>query len=301
MNTPEDARPCDCPLFVGATFAERETIKVELAKLASGYYGGPQFTSRTERSETRRYIVSCSAKLHACPCPFKLRAIPSGEGWKISVLELNHTCFADAHPVRNPLSIHKFLDYEVPKLLTVTIDTTAAVISDVIGKKFGQTIPSKAALRCKHRILRRRAEEQTQQFPFIPHYIDALKQQSPGVYTHLSFIPALEHPDVHFHRVFVCPAASVASYRHVRHFVAIDGTFMNFLFKETLLIAATVDADGGHLPLAWAIVESENNSSWSYFLRHLQLAIPDISSLTIMIDRHKSIIASLRNTLPNAL
>jgi hypothetical protein len=43
--------------------------------------------------------------------------------------------------------------------------------------------------------------------------------------------------------------------------VAVDGTFMKGGFVQTLLLAVALDAENQIITLAWAIVESENESS----------------------------------------
>ena len=55
-------------------------------------------------------------------------------------------------------------------------------------------------------------------------------------------------------------------------------------------MGATVDANGQYLLLAWAIVESENTESWTYFLTHLKEAIPEVLQCSIMSDRDKGLL-----------
>lgn len=301
------------PLILNAVFTNRAAIFHEISKMSSGFYqDSVRFTPKVKRSDPGsemypgRYIVCCSTN----GCPFRLRAIPCNAGWRITIFNNEHNCIDAGLPTRNPLNYRNFLDIEVPKLLTVTTDTTVDTIVDVITKKFDQTISRAAALLCKHRLLRLRAEEQRQQFTFIPQYINILRQQSPGVYTHLAtsiFNP--ENPEnaedeeaIYFKRVFICPRASRISFQYTRPYIAVDGTFKKGLFKETLLLAVTVDADGGYLPLAWAVVESENTSSWSYFFFHLMRAIPRVASpdTVVMSDRLASLLLALRTVLPYA-
>lgn len=56
------------------------------------------------------------------------------------------------------------------------------------------------------------------------------------------------------------------------------GTALLGRLVQTLLTAVGIDAAGQNVVLAWGFVESENRSSWEYFLRQLRRAIPDISS-----------------------
>ena len=47
----------------------------------------------------------------------------------------------------------------------------------------------------------------------------------------------------------------------------IDGMFLISKYQGTLLIAISCDANNKLVPLAFALVEKENNDSWGWFLR----------------------------------
>jgi len=55
--------------------------------------------------------------------------------------------------------------------------------------------------------------------------------------------------------------------------MAVDGTFLKTRFVQTVLLAVEIDGNCNILLLAWEIIESENKSSWRYFLEHLKKAI----------------------------
>jgi MULE transposase-like protein len=52
-----------------------------------------------------------------------------------------------------------------------------------------------------------------------------------------------------------------------------------------------IDADNHILPIAWAIVESENENSWIWFSLHLKTAIPELATeaVTAISDRDKGL------------
>jgi hypothetical protein len=83
-----------------------------------------------------------------------------------------------------------------------------------------------------------------------------------------------------------------ASFQMCRGLVAVDGTFLKSRFVLTLLLAVAIDANNEILILAWAVVESENKSSWEWFFQHLSWAIPDISTMpvTLLSDRDNGLI-----------
>jgi hypothetical protein len=73
-----------------------------------------------------------------------------------------------------------------------------------------------------------------------------------------------------------------------------DGTFTKEIFSLTILLAVSVDADNHAVPIAWAIVEGESESSWRFFLSNLVTAIPEINTpvTTLMSDRDKGLRAA---------
>lgn len=58
------------------------------------------------------------------------------------------------------------------------------------------------------------------------------------------------------------------------------------------MLAVSIDADGQNVILAWAVVESENQDSWEYFLRLLRRCIPEIISerCVFISDRDKGLV-----------
>ena len=94
-----------------------------------------------------------------------------------------------------------------------------------------------------------------------------------------------------FKRIFVCPSVSRGTFTLCRRLVAVDGTFLKARFILTLLLAVGIDANGELVPLAWAVVESENGESWGWFLNHLRWALPElvIEESTLVSDRDKGL------------
>jgi hypothetical protein len=57
------------------------------------------------------------------------------------------------------------------------------------------------------------------------------------------------------------------AFKHCCDVMSIDGTFSTRKYKGTMLIAIGINVDCQLMPLAFAIVEKENNGSWGWFLR----------------------------------
>ncbi|GJY72406.1 hypothetical protein Tco_0476109 [Tanacetum coccineum] len=68
----------------------------------------------------------------------------------------------------------------------------------------------------------------------------------------------------HFKRIYVCIGALNRGFKEgLRDLLGLDGCFMKGQYPSQLLIAIRIDANHGIYPLAYAIVETENTSSWS--------------------------------------
>jgi hypothetical protein len=54
----------------------------------------------------------------------------------------------------------------------------------------------------------------------------------------------------------------VASFAHCRPIISVDDTFLTGKYKDTLMVAFGMTTENQLLPLAFALVEGENNESW---------------------------------------
>ncbi|XP_028798742.1 uncharacterized protein LOC114754150 [Neltuma alba] len=97
-----------------------------------------------------------------------------------------------------------------------------------------------------------------------------------------------------FERVFIAYRCCIEGFlTGGRHILYIDGTHLSGLYKGTLLSASAYDAKNELLPFAIAIVKGEIYEDWSWFL-HMIKNIIGSNQLTIVSDRHNSIIAAVR-------
>jgi hypothetical protein len=62
----------------------------------------------------------------------------------------------------------------------------------------------------------------------------------------------------------------VAGFAYCRPIISVHATFLTGEYKDTLMIADGMTAENQLLPLAFTLVESENNKSWSWFLGHVK-------------------------------
>jgi hypothetical protein len=92
-------------------------------------------------------------------------------------------------------------------------------------------------------------------------------------------------------RVFWCFPQCQVAFQHCRPVILVDGTFLTGKYRGTLLMAVAVDPEQQLVPLAFALAESENDDSWSWFMRLVRINILGPTRQVCMIlDRHHGLI-----------
>uniref|UniRef100_A0A803Q0P6 MULE transposase domain-containing protein n=1 Tax=Cannabis sativa TaxID=3483 RepID=A0A803Q0P6_CANSA len=106
-----------------------------------------------------------------------------------------------------------------------------------------------------------------------------------------------------FNRIFICYSGVKTSFLTAcRPFFGLDGCHLKGPYKGILLAAVGLDANLHFYPIAYAVVEAENNSSWKWVLDLLRNEIGDThrgQPWSIMSDRQKGLIEAVTN-IPDA-
>nr|XP_009784218.1 PREDICTED: uncharacterized protein LOC104232657 [Nicotiana sylvestris] len=83
-----------------------------------------------------------------------------------------------------------------------------------------------------------------------------------------------------------------------RPVVVVDGTFLKSAYRGIMLTASTKDAAGTILPLAYAMVDSENDASWKWFFEQFKQAYGEKPSMCVVSDRNESILKATSIVYP---
>jgi transposase-like protein len=83
----------------------------------------------------------------------------------------------------------------------------------------------------------------------------------------------------------------VAGFTHCRPIISVDTTFLTRKYKGTLMVAVGVTAENQRLPLAFALVEGENNESWSWFFGLVRKEVVGLGrSICMISNRHRGLL-----------
>lgn len=96
--------------------------------------------------------------------------------------------------------------------------------------------------------------------------MQAMIEANSRTIVHFANHPTTDHNLEIFQRVFWAFEPSIQGFEHCRPLITIDGTHLYGKYKETLFIAMSLDANDQLFPLAFAITEGKNGSSWPWFM-----------------------------------
>ena len=105
---------------------------------------------------------------------------------------------------------------------------------------------------------------------------------------------------IHFKRFYVCFKAMKEGWSAgCRKVIGLDGCFLRGTCRGELLTAMGRDANNQMFPIAWAVINVENNDNWEWFLACLceDLRLFQGAYMTIISDGHKVLLLTLFNLL----
>jgi transposase-like protein len=80
-----------------------------------------------------------------------------------------------------------------------------------------------------------------------------------------------------------------------RPYLAIDATFLTWRFKGQLVAACAVDGHNFVFPVAYGVLETESEESWTWSLQNLRRAIAHPNGLVIHTDACKGLEVAVDN------
>ena len=130
-------------------------------------------------------------------------------------------------------------------------------------------------------------------FSLLPAYLHGLGESNPGSLIEIKTVVNGKGVSM-FKYLFVAFAASLEGFASIRRVIVIDRTQLKGKYGGCLLIGSCEDANFQLFPLAFAVVDSENDDAWEWFFWELSRAVPDTTNLSFVSDRHSSIYKGLR-------
>uniref|UniRef100_K3YC73 MULE transposase domain-containing protein n=1 Tax=Setaria italica TaxID=4555 RepID=K3YC73_SETIT len=185
----------------------------------------------------------------------------------------------------------KYLGRRILGIILKDSETSVPSLLESIFSFSGYRVRYSKAWRAKQHAVALLWGDWKESYGMVPRVLIVVVYYNPGVKWFIDSC-GMMHPDngVLKHmlqRVFwYFPQCSVAC-QHCRPVILMDGTFLTGKYKGTLLMAVGVDPEQQLVPLAFALAESENNESWSWFMKLVQRHVLGPSrQVCIISDRH---------------
>ncbi|XP_060216846.1 uncharacterized protein LOC132644275 [Lycium barbarum] len=171
---------------------------------------------------------------------------------------------------------------------------TPAEIMDDMRNQYGIRMNYKKAYRSREKALEMLRGSPPKSYRKLLVFLYMVNKKNPGSFTTLHKIA-----NGHFLYAFVALSASIRGWKYCMPTVVVDGTFLKSSYAGTMLCATVLNAAGKILPLAYAIVDSENDASWDWSFRKLKQAYGERHNMYIVSDWHDSILKKASNVYPD--
>lgn len=261
-------------IYLGQTFED----KVDLKAKAHVFAMKNNFEFMVKQSSKGMWYIKCKD----VNCRWRLRGkkLVRSDMFEITAYVSEHTCSTDLrqkdHRQAAPWVVARLIKNNLPP------DGNNYMVKNVqedIKKQYGIDMSYERAWRSMKKAICSVRGSHEESYSLLPSYLYMLQQKNPGTLTDLVV------EDGHFRYCFFSLGASKHGFTSCRPVICLDATFFKTKFGGHMLCAAGFDANRHLYPIAFAIVDSDNQDSWTYFMRKLKEAIGDVENLAFVSNR----------------
>lgn len=283
-------RDDDNDLFCGKFFKDKKEMSTKL-KLHAVSQG---FEFSTQYSDKQRYILKCVDE--KCSWDFRAKSVKESESFVVRNYVSKHTCDTSLRRVNHRQATAKMLGSMISNgYKGGKIGLKPKQIIDKARDDHGVVISYSKAWRCQEHAQDLARGTPDDSFEALPSWFHMFKEKNPGSVTFIEVDSVGK-----FKYAFLSFGPTIRGFKLMRKVLSIDGAHLKSKYKGTLLAATAQDGNFHLYPIAFAIVDSENEASWSWFMTCMKTIIPDEEDLVFISDRAASIEKALLQHYPLA-
>ncbi|XP_050125635.1 uncharacterized protein LOC126602828 [Malus sylvestris] len=233
-------------------------------------------------------------------CPFVIYGSRLHESttFQIKTFEMNHVCTRD----ENVFWLNsKFLAERYANELMIDPDWSIELFRPTIQKDYRQEVTTQQIYRARQRAEKLNRGTWVEQYNKLEQYAAILKQTNPGS---IVFIKTQMRGDIRiFQRMYICfDACKIGFKQGCRPVIGLDGYFVKGQHPGQILAAVGIDGNNGMFPIAYAVVEIENQSTWEWFLEILidDLSMENSATYAFITNKQKGLGNAIQRLMPNA-
>ncbi|KAG6507063.1 uncharacterized protein LOC121980764 [Zingiber officinale] len=290
-----DLIAADYSLVIGQEFPDVETCRRTLKDIAIALH----FELRIVKSDRSRFIARCSKD--GCPWRVHVAKCPGVLTFSIRTLHGEHTC-EGVHNLHHQQATVGWVARSVESRVRDNPQYKPKEILQDIREQHGVAVSYMQAWRGKERSLAAVHGTLEDGYRLLPGYCEQIRKTNPGS---IAVVSAVGSENC-FHRLFISYRASIYGFLYsCRPLLEIDRVQLRGKYLGTLFCASAVDAEDMLFPLAFAIVDAENDDNWMWFVTELRKLLgvntDKMPVLTILSNREKGIVQAIEYNFPNAL
>ena len=212
-------------------------------------------------------------------------------------MKLNpHICTPDTHYDNSATRSIRFLQDHHRAAI---IDNRRIKVKQLISNEFlsyGNRISYKQAWRVKEALLEEIDGVEGESYPLFTDYASRIRLADPT-----SWVALKRDTENHFAGLFIAPSACRHATQYIRGYYGFDTTHTRSKYPQMLYLCAGLDANDQIIPLAWALVPTEDGYWWNWFCKNCKEAFEEFDhEFCVMIsDRDKGLKGAIKANFPN--
>ncbi|KAK8475945.1 hypothetical protein V6N13_124052 [Hibiscus sabdariffa] len=277
----------DPKLMKGLVFASKK----HLTEAVLEYSRRNRYEVKFLNNDKRRVNVVCRAG-----CPWRLWGSPMSSNkqtWQIKTYEAEHRCL---RVIKNRNLTAKSIAKKYLHKFIADPKYSSTLLKQDVDMEYMTDVSLTKCTRAREWALQTVFGNWRDQYEKIYEYLAELRHTNPGITTICYLDLRL------FQRMYVCLEACKLGYKSgCRSIISVDGCHLKGYYGGHILTAVGIDANDCIYPIAYAVVESEYEGSWCWFLELLQndLEITNSHHISFMSDRQKGLMEAIAEKFPN--
>ncbi|XP_047261257.1 uncharacterized protein LOC124894758 [Capsicum annuum] len=259
-------------IMVSQIYKDKETLVSVMARhaIANG------FNTKAKRSNKKSYVLICCNE--DCQWVMKASCMNESELFVIKTFVSEHSCSLRDRVLNNVVATSNFVsEFTAPKLINHKRIHTPADIIEEMKAVYGVDINYTKAWRAKKKAIAMLRGGPVDRYRKMPCYIYMLNQVYPQLHIRMHKVA-----DNEFKYLFIALRPMIRGFKFCKTVVVVvDGVHLSGPYKGTFVSASTLDGAGYILPLAYGVVDSENDNEWICFFQKFREAFGETDNMKI--------------------
>ncbi|KAL4556397.1 hypothetical protein LXL04_039048 [Taraxacum kok-saghyz] len=254
-----------------------------------------EFDYFIQKSDPTRFTARCEN----LDCEWRIHAsiMQDGVTFQVKKMVESHTC-TRSNKGGNKRATQGWIANVITNKLKSDGDVSPTELKKWIMKTYNVDVPYLKVFRGKQQVHIDMYGKWEDSFLKLDEFREELLNRNQGSVVEIDF--DIVGNKKCFKRFFICfLACSQGFLAGCRPYIALDACHLKGKFNGVLAAATGVDGNNSIFPVAYAVLESENTQSWTWFLESLRKSIGNPDGLVISSDMQKGLEVAMMNVYPN--